>query len=63
MGEYDLKAATEYLEMGGLGEVLGLAEMSKSMGFPKVQMDTDMAMALCLLADEALRSKLKGKMQ
>lgn len=60
---YDLDAAKDYLEAGGLGEVIGLAEMSKSMGFPKVQMDTDMAMALCLLADEALRARQREKMQ
>lgn len=61
--EYDLDGAKEYLETGGLGETIGLAEMAKTMGYPKVQMDTDMAMALCLLASEALEARQKEKMQ
>lgn len=63
MSEYDLDGAMEYLCTGGLGETIGLAEMSRDVGAPKVQMDTDMAMALCLLADEALRARQKEKMQ
>lgn len=55
--EYDLKQATEYLETGGLGEVIGLTDMARQMDNPKIQMNTDMAMALCLLADEALRAR------
>lgn len=53
----DIKAATEYLETGGLGEVLGLATMSLEAGHLKIQMDTDMAIALCILADEALKRR------
>lgn len=50
----DIDAATKYLETGGLGEVIGLTDMAIRMDQPKVQMDADMAMALCLLASEAL---------
>jgi len=53
----DFKEATEYLETGGIGEVYGLAEMSLRLGAPKVQIDADMAMALCLLANEALNRR------
>lgn len=49
--------AKSYLETGGLGEVIGLTDMAMQAGQPKVQMDADMAMALCLLADEALRRR------
>lgn len=45
--------ALSYLKDGGLGEVLGLADASKKAGHMKVQMDTDMAIALCLLASNA----------
>jgi len=55
--EKKVEEASRYLETGGLGEVLGLASMSMSMGHPKVQMDTDMAIALCLLADETLKRR------
>lgn len=53
--KYDVESATDYLVTGGLGEVIGLASITMQMGQPKVQMDADMAMALCLLADEALK--------
>lgn len=43
-----------YLEDGGMGEVTGLAMMSKDLGQAKVQMDTDMALALCVLAGESV---------
>jgi len=56
--EYDVEKATEYLVTGGLGEVIGLADGARFMQSPKVQMDTDMAMALCLLADEALKARV-----
>jgi hypothetical protein len=52
-----IKEAREYLETGGLGEVIGLTDIALRADQPKVQMDTDMAMALCLLADEALRRR------
>lgn len=55
--DYDLKGAQEYLETGGLGEVIGLTSAAAEMRQPKVQMDTDMAMALALLADEALKAR------
>lgn len=55
--KYDVKEATEYLQTGGLGEVIGFTDVARQMEQPKVQMDTDMAMALCLLADEALKAR------
>lgn len=53
----DIDAATKYLETGGLGEVIGLTDIAIKMNQPKVQMDSDMAMALCLLASEALNRR------
>lgn len=53
----DVDEAKKYLETGGLGEVIGLTLVATQMGQPKVQMDTDMAIALCLLADEALKRR------
>jgi len=55
--EYDVDAAMKYLETGGLGEVIVLTEMARQMNQQKVQSDADMAMALCLLADEALKAR------
>lgn len=52
-----VKEAKEYLETGGLGEVVGLTDIAFKMGQPKVQMDTEMAMALCMLANEALNRR------
>ncbi len=43
-----------YLEGGGMGEVMELADVAKKMGAPKVKMDTDMAIALCTLAARQL---------
>lgn len=54
---YDVEEATEYLEGGGLGEVIGLTDIAAGMGQSKVQMNTDMAMALCMLAIEALEAR------
>jgi len=59
MGEViDIRAkriadAREYLEGGGLGEVIGFASIAFDMNQPKVQMDTDMAMALLFMASDA----------
>lgn len=53
----DIEEATKYLETGGLGEVIGLTSMAIEMAQPKIQMDSDMAMALCLLADEAIKAR------
>lgn len=44
----------EYLRTGGLGEVIGFADLALKAGEPKVQMDTDMAIALCLMASSSL---------
>ena len=49
-----VRSSLEYLRTGGLGEVIGFTSMALEMGEPKVQSDTDMAMALCLLAADAL---------
>ena len=51
----DNEDARDYLCSGGLGEVYGLAELMQQVGEPKVQMDTSMALALCLLANEEVR--------
>lgn len=53
----NIKDAQKYLETGGLGEVIGFTSVALEAGKPKVQMDTDMAMALCLLADETLKRR------
>lgn len=53
-----IEEARKYLETGGLGEVIGLTDLAIQMGQPKVQMDSDMAMALCNLAAEALRRRV-----
>lgn len=55
--KYDVKFAMEYLETGGLGEVIGLTQLAVDNGEDKVQMDADMAMALCLLASEAIKRR------
>lgn len=52
--------ATDYLQDGGIGELIGLAEVAIRMSQPKVQMDAPMAMALCLLAREAIKSRTRS---
>lgn len=55
-----IEDAKNYLRTGGLGEVMGLATMAIRMKQPKIQMDTDMAIALCIFADRAIkREKLQ----
>jgi hypothetical protein len=53
----NVEEARLYLETGGLGEVIGLTDLAFKMEQPKVQMDTEMAMALCVLAGEALNRR------
>lgn len=50
----EVTQARRYLESGGLGEVIGFTDLALRNGSPKVQSDTDMAMALCVLAGEAI---------
>lgn len=57
MAKYDIEGAKTYLETGGLGEVIGFTSLAIEHNELKVQMDTDMAMALCLLADEAIKKR------
>lgn len=57
MTKIDIEDAMDYLRTGGLGETMGLAQMAADMGAPKIQLDTDMAMALLILADEALKAR------
>ena len=57
MSNEQIADAIKYLETGGLGEVIGLTSIAIGNLAPKVQMDTDMAMALCLLADEAIKAR------
>lgn len=59
LSDLRIKDAMDYLMTGGLGEVIGFTSMALEAGRPKVQSDTDMAMALCLLADEALKARAK----
>lgn len=51
------ESATEYLRTGGMGEVIGFTTIAHENGQSKVRMDTDMAMALCLLADQTLKAE------
>lgn len=51
--------ARQYLETGGLGETIGLTSVYLDMGWPKVQLDTDMAMALLLMAAELADMKAR----
>lgn len=52
-----IEEAKDYLETGGLGEVIGLASMANQEGSSHVQMTTDLALALCLLADETIKKR------
>lgn len=52
-----IEEAKHYLEKGGLGEVLGLASLANQEDQSHVQMTTDLAIALCLLADEAIKKR------
>lgn len=54
---YNVDESRAYLETGGLGEVVGFTDLARQMNQPKVQMDTDMAMALCQMAAEGLAKK------
>lgn len=56
--KYDIQAALDYLANGGLGEVVGITDMAMNAGFPKVQSDPDMIMALCMLASKAIEAGL-----
>lgn len=56
----EIGEATTYLATGGMGEVIGLTSLAMQQAQPKVQMDTDLAMALCLLADQTLKSTCVG---
>ena len=47
--------AMDYLKTGGLGEVMGMAAVTQEAGLPKVEMDTEMALALCELAADGLK--------
>lgn len=49
-----VRSALDYLKTGGLGEVAGLADTAMRHGYPKVQSDTDMAVALCVMAADAM---------
>ena len=49
--------AMAYLLDGGLGEVIGLTSAAHEMDEPQVVINTDMAMALCLLAAKAIRTQ------
>lgn len=54
----DVRDALAYLCSGGIGEVIGLTSIALRSGEPVVQSSAAMAMALCLLADQAIRDDL-----
>jgi hypothetical protein len=51
---HDVAESLAYLRTGGLGEVIGMADMARRSGMAKVQMDSAMAVALGILASDAL---------
>jgi Tfp pilus assembly protein PilF len=53
----DIEEATRYLETGDLTEVITLLSIALEADQPKVQLYLGLAMALCLLADEALKAR------
>ena len=52
-----IEDAKKQLEAGGLGEGIGLASVAIQGGQSKINLDADIALALCLLADEALKRR------
>lgn len=50
-----VQEAIDYLKDGGLDEVIGLAAVTQEANLSKVQMDTEMALALCELAADGLK--------
>lgn len=50
-----------YLMDGGLGEMMGFVAMAKDQKCEKVQMDTDHAATLLMLAHEALRWRVLSR--
>lgn len=59
----DIASALQYLRTGGLGEVVGFADLARQSKQPKVQMDTDMALALCIMAALSLPSPQQQEMK
>lgn len=58
--DYDLDFSKNYLMTGGLAEVIGLTDINRQYGQEKVTISTDLAMALCLFADEAIKARKEG---
>lgn len=58
-----VRSTIDYLATGGLSEVIGLTSVAMHQNYPKVQSDTDMAMALCLLAAEALEARARRRVR
>ena len=54
-----IQECIEYLQDGGMGEVIGLTSTAFGNGDKKVQCDTDLQMAILILADEALTARKK----
>ena len=52
-----IEDAKKQLAAGGLGEVIGLASVAILGGQSKFNLDADIALALCLLADETLKRR------
>lgn len=53
---YDVTEAMDYLTSGGLGEVMGRASVAADANAPTVQLDTDLAIALCVLANRGMEA-------
>ncbi len=49
--------AKRYLETGGFREVIDLVSFAMEAKRSKIRLGADMAMALCLLAEEALKGR------
>lgn len=55
--EPNIEAALEYLREGGLAEVFGMAMVAITEKYDKFLLDTDIALALCMLAQEAANQR------
>lgn len=57
----DVTEAMHYLEDGGVTETAHLAYAAYEMSHPQVQLSTAMAIALCMLAHEAIQARIDAK--
>lgn len=52
----EVEGALEYLRDGGLGEVIGITVVARSLGHANLELNADVCMALCQLADQAIKA-------